>query len=51
MATNQNLVKKVLPIIMTFDHEGSAVVNTMRDLTVGIFITYASPPVFMLTLG
>ena len=31
--SKKNFVKRKFPYINTFDHEGPAVVNTMRDLT------------------
>ena len=33
----QNLVKRKLPYIDIFDHEGPALVSVMHDLTVGLF--------------
>ena len=37
VVSNQKLIKMKLPYINTFDHEGPAVVNVMRDLTSGVF--------------
>ena len=37
MVSKKNLVKREFPYSNTFDHEGLAVVNTMRDLTSGVF--------------
>ena len=36
-ASKKNLVKRQFPYIDTFDHEGPVVINTMRNLTVGVF--------------
>ena len=35
--SKQNIVKRKFPYIDTFDHERTAVVNAMRDLTIGVF--------------
>ena len=35
--SKKNLVKRKVRYINTFDHEGSTVVNAMRDLTSGVF--------------
>ena len=37
MAYKQNFVKRKFPWIDIFDHEVPAVINTMGDLTVGLF--------------
>ena len=37
MVSKKNLVKRKLPLIDTFDHEGPALVNVMRDLTSRVF--------------
>ena len=37
MESNKNLVKRKLPYIGTFNHEGPTVVSAMRNLTVGVF--------------
>ena len=36
-ATKQNIIKMKFPYIDTFNHQGSAVVRAMRNLTVGVF--------------
>ena len=35
--SKQNLVKREFPYISTFNHEGPALANTMRDLNRGVF--------------
>ena len=35
--SKQNLITRKFPYIDTFDHEGPALVNAMRDLTSGMF--------------
>ena len=36
-ASKQNLVKRQLPYVDTFGHEGIVVINAMRNLTVKVF--------------
>ena len=35
--SKQNLIKRQFPYIDTFDHEGPVVINTMHNLTSGVF--------------
>ena len=36
-ATKKNLVKRLFPIVIDFDHKVLSVVNVICDLTLGIF--------------